>query len=668
MALVLGIDTGGTFTDAVLLDDANHEVLGTAKALTTRGDLAEGVIAAMTKVVAQMPADFNANDVARVCLSTTLATNALVEGHGSNVCAVLIGFDARMAERSRIAHAIPEASVVHIDGGHDHTGHETAPLDEDTLEALARSARVSAFSVTANYASRNPAHELRAKELLEAWTGAHVTASSELTDALNGPRRALTATYNARIIGLIHSLIDAVRGAMASLDLNAPIMVVKGDGAIASADSVMRRPIQTILSGPAASVIGARFLSGLTDFVVSDIGGTTTDIATVKDGWPELNPAGASVGGFRTLVDAVDMATVGLGGDSAVGMGPGGTVKLEDQRVVPLALLADRFPEVGRALKTALNQTSAMLSATQYLMRPHGGTGTSSATLSDEDLRFLGALPAQEPRRYNELVLRAADRSRVARLLKQGALQISGFTPSDAAHVLGWQTHWDADAARAACELVARAAGVIDLKQPLEPQVKGFALSVCDAVADKSTRVILNKLLGIEAAPDDRILDAAATGNTHIGFVDVKLTPSLPLVAVGGPAAAFYASVGDRLNVTPVIPEHYAVANAVGAAAGLVRTRASIELTYREGGGYLLHADTGPRNFNDPGEALATAKQLAHEQAQSEAQRMGATGLRTTCDVQRVDIPNMPRDRSLISATIVAECVGISARSGTGPG
>ena len=440
-------------------------------------------------------------------------------------------------------------------------------------------------------------------------------------------------------------------------------MIVKGDGAIASADSVMQRPIQTILSGPAASVIGARFLSGLTDFVVSDIGGTTTDIATVKDGWPELNGAGARVGGFRTLVQAVDMATVGLGGDSAVTIGSGGTIELDEHRVVPLSLLASRFPEVGVALKAALNQTSAMRSATQYLMRPHGDTGEVSAVaLTDADKQFLEALPGQTPRRYNDLVMRAADRSRVARLLKQGVLQISGFTPSDAAHVLGWQTHWDVNAAHAACELQARAAGAVDLKAPVAPQLQTFAAQVCDAVVTKSARVILGKLLDGNASGDDSIVDGAAAGTVRMGMIEVTLKPVLPLVAVGGPAAAFYGQVGARLHTEPVVPEHFEVANAVGAAAGLVKTRSRIELTYREGGGYLLHADDGPRDFTDPVVALTTAEQLARQQAESEALSMGASGLRTSCDIQRVDIPNMPGDRSLMSAVVQAECLGISTR------
>lgn len=103
-------------------------------------------------------------------------------------------------------------------------------------------------------------------------------------------------------------------------------MIVRGNGALARAQSVLEKPIQTILSGPAASIIGARSLSGLEYFIVSDIGGTTTDIATVRGGWPKLNPKGANVGGFRTLVRAIDMATIRLGGDSEVQFNTAGEI------------------------------------------------------------------------------------------------------------------------------------------------------------------------------------------------------------------------------------------------------------------------------------------------------------------------------------------------------
>lgn len=103
-------------------------------------------------------------------------------------------------------------------------------------------------------------------------------------------------------------------------------MIVRGNGALARAQSVLEKPIQTILSGPAASIIGARSLSGLEYFIVSDIGGTTTDIVTVRGGWPKLNPKGANVGGFRTLVRAIDMATIRLGGDSEVQFNTAGEI------------------------------------------------------------------------------------------------------------------------------------------------------------------------------------------------------------------------------------------------------------------------------------------------------------------------------------------------------
>ena len=168
----------------------------------------------------------------------------------------------------------------------------------------------------------------------------------------------------------------------------------------------------------------------------------------------------------------------------------------------------------------------------------------------------------------------------------------------------------------------------------------------------------LNRATALDGSPNGAL--RAARPRPHVPGAAPPGTPGPNVVAVLRPRATNGAS-----NQLAALHALVAVANAVGAAAGLVKTRTTIELTYLEGGGYLLHTDAGPRSFSNLREALTAAKELAHAQEQSEAQKMGATGLRTTCDVQRVDIPNMPRDRSLISATIVVACVGISARAVT---
>ncbi|MEM9269026.1 MAG: hydantoinase/oxoprolinase N-terminal domain-containing protein, partial [Pseudomonadota bacterium] len=193
MAVFLGIDTGGTFTDAVLWDDASATVMAKAKALTTKTHLATGIGGAIEAVLATGAA--RAQDVAIVSLSTTLATNALVEGHGGRAGLVFIGFDDSDVKRAGLAEALGDDPLIQVAGGHDTAGREAHPLDLATLEAAALEAApaLDGLAVVSRFATRNPAHELAARACLKKATGLPVTCGHELSDALNGPKRALTA-------------------------------------------------------------------------------------------------------------------------------------------------------------------------------------------------------------------------------------------------------------------------------------------------------------------------------------------------------------------------------------------------------------------------------------------------------------------------------------------
>lgn len=312
MSYLLGIDTGGTYTDAVLVNSA-LQVLHSRKALTTKHDLALGIRQALTAVLQQ--AD---QPIGLVSLSTTLATNALVEGHGSPIALLLIGYDEGALQRAQLGEALQGCPVRFIDGGHKADGSEQQALDQDALEqAISELApKVAAFAVSSYFAVRNPAHELAAQAQIKALCDLPVTLGHQLSAGLDAPRRALTAALNAKLIPLLAQLIRAVQQTLEQHAIDAPLMVVKGDGSLISAAVALECPVETILSGPAASVIGARHLAGVQDMLVSDMGGTTTDVALLRQGWPLLNQDGALVGGWRTMVEAVQVHTFGLGGDS----------------------------------------------------------------------------------------------------------------------------------------------------------------------------------------------------------------------------------------------------------------------------------------------------------------------------------------------------------------
>ena len=219
-----------------------------------------------------------------VALSTTLATNALVEGTGRPACLVTIGFEAGALDRGGLRDAIGSDAVIVVGGGHTSHGEEVEPLDLDELaERIDEIAdTVDGFAVTAQFSTRNAEHELAAAELIRARTGKPVTCSHVLSAALGCPRRGVTALLNARLIAMIDELVTTTATTLADRGVDAPMMIVRGNGSLVSVDFVAQRPVETILSGPAASLVGAAHLAAADDAVIADIGGTTTDIAVVR--------------------------------------------------------------------------------------------------------------------------------------------------------------------------------------------------------------------------------------------------------------------------------------------------------------------------------------------------------------------------------------------------
>ncbi|MGI9464241.1 MAG: hydantoinase/oxoprolinase family protein, partial [Aestuariivirgaceae bacterium] len=370
-------------------------------------------------------------------------------GHGSVVGVLLIGFDDNMAAKTGIAGAFTGMPIARIAGGHNHGGDEIAPLDTAALagELDAWADRVDAIAIASQFAVRNPAHEQAARDIVIARTGKPVTVSSELSSALDAPRRALTAVLNARLIARITGLIDAVRTSMDQAGIKAPLMIVKGDGTLALAETVAMRPIETILSGPAASLVGAAALSGLDDFIMSDMGGTTSDLGILSQGRPKVSEIGAEVGGWRTMVKAIDVTTIGLGGDSEVLMSMNGDLSVGPRRVVPISLIGAHYPDVLARLEREWADAGLSVAA-QFVMLPMGaGNGVADATgLSARESEVL-ALVTEQPQAVSSISASSSRQRTLHSLQRKGFVQVAGFTPSDAAHVLGLQDTWSGTAA-----------------------------------------------------------------------------------------------------------------------------------------------------------------------------------------------------------------------------
>ncbi len=562
----LGIDTGGTFTDAVVYDHDTDRVVAAAKTPTRHEDLYGCVVEAMTSVLAGGPnasdSTISAADIGLVAVSTTLATNALVEGAGRPAALVAIGFESETlarvglragtgarpgaragaspaeGDRDRLTGSLASAPVVLVSGGHGAHGDERDPLD---LGELAREldridASVEAYAVAAQFSVRNAAHELQARDAIRDRTGKPVTCSHELSPRLGGPRRAVTTLLNAQLISITARFTGAIRAAMESLQLDARLMVVRGDGSLVSADFVTQRPIETVLSGPAASVIGARHLarSSTTGHdtpdaggLVVDIGGTTTDIAAIRDGAVVAADGSddgdtAAVGGHATMVTALPTVTVGLGGDSEIRIpvdGSRGELAVGPRRVVPLCVAAQRHPDVVLPmLQRQLEAERPLAEFGQVLLRAaagasaeHDSGGTGQNGLDSEIMRLVdgadGALPLEDLKRS------ARWRSALERLERGGRVRRAALTPTDACVVLGLfdaEATVNAAAARAGAGLFSRQRDRYGVDVGID--AADLSRQVMNIVLRSATEALLSVALGADGiAPGETRRQLAQT-------------------------------------------------------------------------------------------------------------------------------------------------------------
>ncbi len=629
--LWLGLDTGGTFTDAVLLA-GGRRVIASAKALTTPWNLAVGISNAIRAVLDLLPAGSARENVTLVSVSTTLATNAVVENRFSPVCTLLIGFDDAMVERSGLQRPGSGGLVVRVQGGHIATGEEFCALDEAAVSrAVAEhEPRVEAFAVAANFSVRNPAHELRARKLIRASTPKPVTCAHELSSKLDAPRRALTAALNARLTPQIRHLIEALSQVLAQESIDAPLMIVKGDGSLMRAQIALEYPVETILSGPAASVVGAGFLTGLDDFVVSDMGGTTTDVAVVSAGRPVISGEGALVGAWRTMVEAVDVRTSGLGGDSEVYFDRQHRLCVGPRKAMPLSLLAHSFPAALDALRSVAALERLPAHPAHFAFRNPGRT--PPAHLSALERRVWEALGA-EPRRVSEAAHSGSAMEALRRLTDAGLATLAAFTPSDAMHVLDRQTGWCREAAELGARILAT-----EERNARAARAAASPQAICERtyehVVCETGRVLLAAALahdpGLQARGrgwgelGQQLIEDTVAGRRFSTLVQATLGLSRPLVAIGAPVGAYYPEVARRLGAPLSIPEHAAVCNAVGAVAGVVSQTVEVLVNQPTFKVFRVHDPAGSKDYPDPEPALEHAQRASRDLALAAARRAGA--------------------------------------------
>ncbi len=657
MAYQLGLDTGGTYTDAVLIDDEQN-VVASSKSLTSHGDLIQGLRNAASAVLSPTH-----QPITLVSLSTTLATNALVEGRGRPVCLVLIGYRPEQLKRARLNDALAGDPHGFIDGGHTASGEPACELDVSALTQLIKSVdeSVDAYAVSALFAVRNPNHERQAQRLIAKLTGKPVSCGHALSNGLDAPRRALTALLNARLIPMITALLSASKQLLLEHEVVAPLMVVKGDGSLVSASLAEESPVETILSGPAASVIGAQFLCKEPLLVVSDMGGTTTDIALVRNGRPKLNPDGATVGGWRTMVEAIDVRTFGLGGDSRIGFDRERRVfSVGPERVIPLSLLIMQYPALIKDLQDQLELPRSTTHSAEFVMA-HAAVPSDLTAQQMELWERIKEQPMAVQSLFSDQTL---DRALV-RLIQRGIVIRSGFTPTDACHVLGELTTWDTKAALLGAQLLMRYSDAnlgATYKSPEE-----FAQQIKEEVARLSALAIVETQAsdqpGLQSRFDKQLSDSQKTllYNTFNpdGFQELKfhVELALPVIGLGAPAASYYPRVCKLLNTQAVLSNQGSVANALGAVIGTVKQQQEVVITPSGGTAVNVHFPDGTEYFDELEAAASSAIAWAREAAKYKALQAGASDINIT-HTREDNIVENQGDSVFFESTIIATAAG----------
>lgn len=666
MSLALGLDTGGTFTDAVLINE-HQSIIAKAKALTTHANLIEGLQGAVGSVLSLAREASNlteelAGEITLVSLSTTLATNSLVEGRGRKVCLVLIGYTPAQLARARLGDALAGDPHGFIAGGHGAGGEALVDLDLKALGELVQvtAESVDAYAVSSLFSVRNPDHELRAQALIMEMTGLPVSCGHNLSSALDAPRRALTALLNARLIPMIGDLLSAAEQLMKESGIDAPLMVVKGDGSLVSAEMARACPVETILSGPAASVVGAAFLSAETELLVSDMGGTTTDIALIEDGQPSLDVAGATVGGWRTMVEAIAINTYGLGGDSAIRfdrrqhgftVGPG--------RVLPLCLLISRFPHLLDELKAQCELPMSTTHSSEFVLA-HAAAGTvRPATLSSQQRELwqrIEAGPIAIPSLFKDQTLERA----LKRLEQQGIVIRAGFTPTDASHISNEHQRWNREASVLGARLLMRYSAD-NLGERYSSEI-AFAAARTEQVSQLAALAMVDAVANGLTESQRSLIEAGFNGDARSHRLSLLPRLNVPVLGIGAPVGRYYRRSAELLGTEAHLPEHHEVANALGAVVGSIRQQHQIVITPGGGRRVILMSADGPRPMESLEEAATLATTMVSDLVRRAAEQAGAVDIVVQC-ARTDNVVEQGGEKVFFESRIVATATGRPGRA-----
>lgn len=663
--LGIGIDTGGTCTDAVIYDMDTKKILGAGKALTTKDNLEIGIANALDTLPPEL-----VKQAESLALSTTLATNAAVENKGCRAKLLLIGFDPSIMEHLKEIYAsygfrdmdqfvIIDARVEKI---------FSQPYDPDWEDLRRRLPEYFSDCDAVGIVQKHPRanggrFELTARKLLKEEMSIPVTIAYDISDEVDILKSCAGTMLNARLIPLISEFMEAVRHVMKNRGLDVPISIVRSDGSLMSEEMARECPVETLLCGPAASVVGGSTLSARENAVIVDMGGTTTDIAIVRKNEPVMAESGIHIGQWKTMVKGLYVDTFGLGGDSAVRF-KNHELFLDTVRVIPVSTLAAQYDTVLPKLQH-LAQENRFHSCWIHEFYVLQKDIRDKKGYSDEERAVCEAL-REGPLITMELAQRFGKDPhflRLERLEQDGVLMKSGLTPTDMMVLKGDFTIYDKAAAKAAL-LCFRA----NVHMPAEDIPEAVYELVVKKMYKNLGRIMLRQQYGkqkelfagdaLEQLLDIMYMQAVKNlkNGDKVGEAKLNFELNMPLVGVGAPIHIFLPRVAALLGTTAVIPENAGVANALGAVASRIvaRVQVRVKAEYKDGYcyGYAVFEKGKLHMFDELEAAESFGLEVARREAAEKALRQG---IKTAprIEVTKKQIKSRPDDFGVLFETLV---------------
>ncbi len=619
----LGIDTGGTCTDAVLYNMETSSILSIGKTLTTKEKLETGIKNAICML------DKNTiKNVSFVSLSTTLATNACIENRGGKVKLLFIGLKPETVADVHAEYGFENINDLYFIDGIPEGGF-CKPVDPDwdmLYEIINDFSDAEAIGIVQYFPEwNNAAFEKKAKKIFEDVFDVPVICGSELFSDINALRRGAGTYLNIRLIPIIKKFLKAVKNVLSEIGLDVPIYVVRSDGSLMNEEFTKNYPVETLLCGPAASAMGGAWMANESNALVVDIGGTTTDIAALKNGIPVTVDDGIKINGWKTFVKGMYVDTFGLGGDSAVRFRKD-DIYLESFRVIPISMVAHEHPTLINKLQALFDDRKKrkgfiyegfILQEELY----------NSKNYTTEQIKLVEKLKSG-PIMYEEvgeICGRFNIDSCVLPLEKENIIMRFGITPTDFMHVAGDYSAFNTKAAQIAIQYLAK---VSELEEThlVEIVYSIFKRKLyCNIV-----RVLLEKgaVEYKNGLPRDlnKFIEISYDIN-HSEWVKPLFQTDLKIIGVGGPAHIFMKDVGQKLGSDVYIHENAKVANAIGTLAGRVSVSNFAEFFYcieGENEGFRVFINGTKKFIKDFETAVIELEQYLKEKIKIAAKARGA--------------------------------------------